>query len=302
MKISQPNLIQELLEKMNMADANPCVIPLSPNQEFGEGELYSEVEKKKLGIRNILGSLNYLVMSTRPDLSLVVNHLARRISCFTEGDFGIMKKILRYLVGTKEAGLVYKAGGGFEPIGYADANFATDHDRKSVSGYVFMIGPCTVMWKTRKQATVAKSTTEAEYIALSGAVSEAIWLKNLLKELGFQFESITIKEDNIGCISLATKAIVKSKVKHIDITQHFIREKVDNGLVKIEYVPTADQLADGMTKALPRDTFYKHLNVLGVDIQLGGSIGKKSVRFQEDDHDENKLQVKRSNQGLVRAK
>jgi hypothetical protein len=285
MKITQKKLIQELLDKTNMQDANPCTTPIGSNQEIGQGEVLSEVEKKELKVRNIVGSLQYLVMSTRPDLAFVVNQLARAQEKFTTGDYQILKRALRYLAGTKDVGLVYRGNKNIQAYGYADANFATCSDRKSITGYVFKIGDCTVTWKSKKQATVAKSTVEAEYTALSLAASEGLWLKNLLEEMGITQEPITIFEDNTGCIALATKAIVKSKVKHIDIAQHFIREKIDNGLLQVKYVPTQDQAADGLTKALPREKFQEQLNAFGMSSQLGGRVrndGTKLIRQQSN--------------------
>src|SRR6202012_5074213 len=151
-------------------------------------------------------------------------------------------------------------------VGYADSDFASDiTDRKSVSGYVFKVYGCTVSWISRKQQTVSLSSTEAEYIALATAASEAIWLRGLLKELNHeQFKPTKIYEDNQASISIAQDPKEHKRMKHIDIKYNFLRDIIATEYIELEYIPSTNQLADIMTKALPIKTFQRLRQALGL--------------------------------------
>ena len=171
-----------------------------------------------------------------------------------------VKRILRYIIGTLNFGLKFSADDK-EPLiyGYSDADWAGDIEtRRSTSGYVFQIGNSTISWCSRKQSSVAKSSAEAEYIALSFATQEAIWLRRLLFDFGYGTESsTTIFEDNQGAIQLTRNPKFHNRTKHIDICYHFVREKVASKEICVAYCPTQDMLADIMTKGLTRVTFEK---------------------------------------------
>ena len=154
-------------------------------------------------------------------------------------------------------------------LGYTDANWAGDVDtRRSTSGYIFKIADGVVSWRSKKQSTVAKSTTEAEYVALSQATQEAIWLRRLLSDLGCKADGPTlIKEDNQGAIQIARNPKFHNRTKHIDMTFHFIREKMASKDIKVEYCSTHDMIADIMTKALPKGRFEKLRSLLNVCLQ-----------------------------------
>jgi hypothetical protein len=172
------------------------------------------------------------------------------------------------LKGTLDYGLLFTSdmNGSDTFYGYSDADWAGDLDtRRSTSGYVFKIGGSTISWSSKKQATVAKSTTEAEYVALSSAAQEAVWLRRLLSEVGFGCQgSTTIYEDNNGAIDLSKNPKHHDRTKHIDIAYHFTREKVLSKELSVEYCHTGDMLADTMTKGLPRVQFQKFRDMLGV--------------------------------------
>lgn len=162
--------------------------------------------------------------------------------------------------------LVYSPNNEIPILGFADADWANDiEDRKSVSGYLFKVYGCCVSWSSKKQQTVATSSSEAEYIALSSAVSEALWLRGLMQDLReIKNETVTIYEDNKGCIGMATNSEIK-RAKHIDIKHHFIRDNVANGYVKIESIRSKDQEADLFTKALEIKRFSDLRYKLGVN-------------------------------------
>ncbi|KXJ77597.1 hypothetical protein RP20_CCG007147 [Aedes albopictus] len=162
--------------------------------------------------------------------------------------------------GTKGTFLKYQRNKDTEPlVGFADADWATDtSDRKSVSGFLFQVYGNTVSWSSKKQTSVATSSSEAEYIALSAGVAEAIWLSGLLADLGVKIaKPVTIYEDNRGCIGMAQNLECK-RAKHIDIKHHFIRDHIASGRILVEPIRTDDQLADIFTKALDTGRF-EHL-------------------------------------------
>lgn len=122
-----------------------------------------------------------------------------------------------------------------------------------------------VSWASRKQSTVSQSSTEAEFVALAKAVSEVKWIVNFLKEIGIDMNKpVTIFEDNISCIKIAEEPREHQRMKHIDIKYCFIHDEIANGIVRIEYIPTTDQLADVMTKGLGKNLFVKHRDGLGL--------------------------------------
>jgi hypothetical protein len=173
---------------------------------------------------------------------------------------------MRYLKGTAHYRL--KLGGGAQVVlsGYCDADWAGDLDeRKSTTGYAFYVGHGLVSWNSKRQPTVALSTAEAEYMAATQAVKEAMWLKQLLSEMGFtQSQGVVIHSDNQGCIALTKNPAYHSRTKHIDIRHHFIRDRVDAGDVELQYCATDDMVADVLTKALAREKHEKHTSTLGL--------------------------------------
>ena len=139
--------------------------------------------------------------------------------------------------------------------GYSDADWAGDkEDRKSTSGSIFLLHGRAISWASKKQTSVALSTIEAEYVALSNASKDACWIKQLLKDLGRPQDEITIKTDSQGAIALTKNPEQHPKTKHIDIRYHFVRDLIEKGVIKLEYCPTADMVADILTKGLPQDT------------------------------------------------
>ena len=152
--------------------------------------------------------------------------------------------------------------------GYSDADWAGNKDtRRSTSGYVFRIGDSTISWSSKKQRTVARSSTEAEYVALSYAAQEAIWLKRLTQSIGMgspEQQPLTIYEDNNSAIDLTKNAKYHNRTKHIDIAHHFVREQVEMNEISVTHCPSKHMIADIMTKGIPRVQFEKLRDGLGV--------------------------------------
>lgn len=178
-----------------------------------------------------------------------------------------MKNVLKYLKSTKNYVLKYQKSGNFDLniSAYADADFAYNiNDRKSISGFLLSLNGILISWKSKKQATVALSSCEAEYVSLTNCVTECIFIKQLLENLlNFNLKPIVIYEDNQSCIKVANTLETK-RSKHIDIKHHFVRDCIENDIVTLKYVPTEHQCADIMTKALPIAKFEHFKEKLGI--------------------------------------
>ena len=176
------------------------------------------------------------------------------------------KRVLRYIKGTLNYGLIYKRNDGLSLYGYTDADWAGDvDDRRSTSGGVFMLGTKCVSWHSRKQNSVTLSTAEAEYVAATHSTTQLMWMRIQLSDLKLKTEfPLMLGCDNQSAISLTKNPIQHSRTKHIDIRYHFIKERVEEGQLKLEFVPTKEQLADILTKPLPNDTFQRLRSRLGV--------------------------------------
>uniref|UniRef100_A0AAV1UB76 RxLR effector candidate protein n=1 Tax=Peronospora matthiolae TaxID=2874970 RepID=A0AAV1UB76_9STRA len=217
--------------------------------------------------RSAVGGIMYLMVATRPDLAAAVGSLSQFSSDPCPTHWQALKRVLRYLQATPNHGLEFTREEGSRICGYTDADWAGDiESRRSTSGYVFMMNGECISWKSQKQRTVALSSTEAEYMALSEATKEAVWLKVLLGELGEMTsdEAIKMYEDNQGSIALAKNPEFHKRTKHIDIRYHFVRKRVESGEVVLEYCPTQDMLADMMTKPIAAVQFENIRDRLGI--------------------------------------
>lgn len=255
--LTQKLLINNLLKKWNHQDCTPSktVIDLGHFKAMQlDRQSITEVDKINQ-FQSIIGSLLYISNCTRPDITFAVNYLCRSMSNPTQSHLTAAKHILRYLKGSINFGIKYHANRNAPLIleGYCDANFANElSDRKSTSGYVFLINGSPVTWKSQKQSTVATSTTEAEYIALYSGTKEAIWLRRFLNELLIpQNQPTKINEDNASCIKISMNPEMHERTKHIDVKYHFIREKIKENAIELVFCPTNDMLADIFTKIEP---------------------------------------------------
>lgn len=263
MKLSQQQYSKDILGKFEMTNCKSSATPMEIKLKLED----SSIDTCEKPYRELVGCLMYISLTTRPDLASTARYFSQFQTKFNDDHFSHAKRMLRYMKGTVPLGLNYildeKSNG---LIGYADSDFGSDiTDRKSVSGYVFKVYGCTVSWISRKQQTVSLSSTEAEYIALATAACEAIWLRGLLKELGHeQLKPTRIYEDNQGCISVAQDPKEHKRMKHIDIKYNFLRDIIAKQFIELEYIPSANQLADIMTKALPIQTFQRIREAIGL--------------------------------------
>jgi len=204
------------------------------------------------GYSNLVGSLLYMSITTRPDIAQAVGVLARYMSKPSSAHYTAAKGVLRYLASTKDLGITYSATGD-TLHGYTDADHAGDLDtRRSTTGYCFINAGGIIPWSSRLQHTVAVSTAEAEYMAAAAGVKEALCIRKLWKDLGLQDpRPLRIYSGNQAAISLLRNAVSSQRSKHIDILYHFARERVAMGDITFEYCTTTQQFADAFTKPVP---------------------------------------------------
>lgn len=266
--LDQTQYIDKILERFNMSDAKPCATPAEP----GISLLKANKEDDSYPYRELTGCLMYLAMTCRPDIGHIASVLSQYNNCYTDEHWKASKRVLRYLKGTKNLCLCYSKGN-TNLIGYVDADWANDkQDRRSYTGLVFKLGGSTITWESRKQQTVALSSTEAEYLALSDGAKEGKYIKALLLELIGKNEPVVIYNDNQSAQKLSENHILNKRTKHIDIRYHFVREAVEEGSILLRYLPTEDMIADIMTKSLSGPKHTKYLTLLGLKYEDAGCI------------------------------
>lgn len=253
--LDQEKYINEILARFRMSDCKPVKTPFEAGMKFND--------KKEEGIcdcpyQEAIGCLLYLAQITRPDISYAVNTLSRFNKNPTAEHWTAVKRIFRYLQGTKNLKLVYTKDGDKNITGYCDADWASDvHDRKSCTGYIFLLQGGPISWRSHKQQTVALSTAEAEYMSMSSAAQEALWLQQLHEELGQeQTKPLVIFSDNQSAIKLSYSNCYLPRTRHIDIRYHFLKDHVNNLKLKFDYIKGEEMLADNLTKGTSAE---KHL-------------------------------------------
>ena len=216
--------------------------------------------------RPILGSVMWGQLATRPDLAFSVSLLARFQSNPGLDHWNALMHVVGYIKNTIDHGLTYSRDSDISPIAYVDADYGGCRDtRRSTSGYVFLMAGGAVTWSSKRQATVALSTVEAEYVAMSRCAQQMLWMHSWLDEASIDYSLPgIIKGDNRGAIALTKNTKDHGKVKHIDIRHHYIRELLESGNIVMEQVSSADNLADLFTKPLPRDHHHRLLSALDI--------------------------------------
>jgi hypothetical protein len=258
---------------MSDATSKPTPFPVGISlSKTGGNELPPDNQYQAL-----VGSLIYLAVNTRPDISHAVGVLSRFMSCPTDRHWEAAKHVLRYLRGTPDLGLTYSGNTPseqqevLEAAMYADADFAADVDkRRSTTGAVMLMQGAAVLWISKLQSIVATSTAEAEYIASATATKEGLWVRKLLGDIYGRVATLNLKVDNQAAIVLISEhtAGKSGRSKHIDLQFNFVSESFQRGEVSVSFVPTAEQRADIFTKQLSGPVFKKHREaVMGVALQ-----------------------------------
>jgi hypothetical protein len=254
-----------------MAECKAVVSPMLSHDNLFDKRLATEKEKLlmlNVPYREAIGALMFLSVRTRPDIAVAVGTLAMHVQQPLPKHWEALKRVLRYLRGSIDDGLVLckVPTSEFNLRIYADADWATNsEDRLSRSGSVSQIGDSTIWWKSRKQTSIAASSCEAEYMALFESAKDAIWLRNLLCEFGFCPGSAptTIFHDNQGSIVWAKEDSLR-KVKHVALRYHFTHNLINAGQIELTYVESKSNRADSLTKPLSGSQFSDSKNVLGV--------------------------------------
>ncbi|KAL0317673.1 UNVERIFIED_CONTAM: Retrovirus-related Pol polyprotein from transposon TNT 1-94 [Sesamum angustifolium] len=238
----QRKYTETLLKKFKMESCKTVTTPLVTGEKYQKEDGSQKVDGSIY--RSLIGSLLYLT-ATRPDIMFATSLLSRFMQSPSQVHYAATKRILRYLRDSDWAGSV--------------------DDMKSTSGYTFSLGSGIFSWASKKQATVAQSSVEAEYIATAAISNQAIWLRRILEDIGEkQEEPTTIYCDNKSAIAITKNSVQHSRTKHIDIKYHSLREATTRGEIELKYCSTEEQLADIFTKALPRNKFEELRMKIGV--------------------------------------
>jgi len=251
--LSQSTYARKMLHKFNLAKCNPVKTPCessihlhkrTPDEESANGELY----------RQMIGSLMFLAQYARPDIAYAVSALSQFNKDPSIHHFRAVKHLLRYIQATKDLSIVFNdnSASATYPLGFSDASYANNpDDRKSTSGMAFFYANGIIYFQSQKQSVIAMSTMESEYMALSDAAKEAIFLLKLLRSLKFNAnQPVLIKTDSESALDHVKNNVKHARTKHIDIRHHFIRSACSDGHVTLQHVPSASQIADVLTKPL----------------------------------------------------
>ncbi|KAK9675528.1 hypothetical protein RND81_11G012900 [Saponaria officinalis] len=262
--ICQRRYAKKLLTRFGMMDSNAVKNPIVSGTKLRKDDGNERVDETQY--KQVVGSLMYLIVS-RPDLMYGVSLISRFSARPTKSHWLAAKRILRYIKGTTDLGVFYRKGeSNFKLLAFTDSDYAGDlDDRRSTSGFVFMLGYGAISWGSKKQPVVALSTTEAEYIAAALCACQCIWLRRVLKKIGLEEKTGTvIMCDNSSTIQLSKNPVFHGKSKHIDVKFHFLRDLVNDGIVNLSYCASENQVADIMTKPLKLEQFEKLRSMLRV--------------------------------------
>ena len=227
--------------------------------------------------RKLVGGLQYLSL-TRPDVSFAVNRLSQYMHSPTELHWTALKRVLRYLKNTIFHGLFLHKGTPLQLRAFSDFDWGGNRDDgRSTTAYLIYLGSNAISWKSSRQKTVSRSSSEAEYKAIANTTADILWIQNLLHELGIKLSiSPSLFCDNTGATYLCANPVFHSRMKHVSLDYHFVRECVANGNLHVHHISTKDQLADVLTKALSRHQFTVLRSKIGVS--NGASILRGRVK------------------------
>ncbi|PRQ19007.1 putative RNA-directed DNA polymerase [Rosa chinensis] len=255
----------ELAEEVYMSlPPGPVDTPIEQNHCLAEYP--NQVPTDRARYQRLVGRLIYLA-HTRPDVAYAVSVVSQFMHNPSESHMDAVMRILKYLTSAPGRGVMFsKHNNILEVCGFTDADWAGNiTDRRSTSGYFTFVGGNLVTWKSKKQKVVARSSAEAEYRGMAHGVCELLWLRNLLRDLGFKLKStMQLYCDNKAAIDISQNLVQHDRTKHVEVDRHFIKEKLDAKIMSFPFVPTEEQLADILTKGVSRKAFYDSLSKLGM--------------------------------------
>jgi hypothetical protein len=281
-RLSQRAYSKQILERFHMSDAKPRTTPLPLGITLSIDDMPKTKDElqdmKGIPYREALGLLMWLQVATRPDLLYAVNVLSRFANNPGQAHWNAMKHTLAYLKDTLDYGISYRWDTSLRPYGYVDADYAGDKDgHRSMEGHIFFVAQGPVSWASKQQNTVALSTVEAEFMAFTRAIQQAIWMTKFMGKIGLpQATPVNIFADNTGAIANTANYKNHSRTKHIDIRYHFTKEKVASGEIAFTYIPSSDNLADILTKPLPKEAILRCCSGIGL---LPGSTSPKQGEY-----------------------
>ena len=272
--LSQRAYVDRVLERFSMQLCKPGIDPVCKGDKLSLAQCpQSDIEKaqmKNIPYASALGSIMYAQVCTRPDIAFATGLLGKYQSNPGHDHWVAAKKVMRYLKRTKDYMLIYKHVQDLQLVGYSDSNFAGCQDeKKSTTGYIFKLAGGAVSWKSEKQKLIASSTMQAEFVACFSATTQAIWLRNLIKELTvFDFVDRPIQlycDSNSAVLFINNNRGLKGS-KHMEVKYLTIKEKVQNGDVAVEHISTDDMIADPLTKGLRPCVFERHVINMGLGV------------------------------------
>lgn len=264
--LHQKKYIEDLLQSYGMKECKSIETLMQPGLQL----IGSKPPNTNYEFQEIIGSLLFLARCTRPDITYAVHYLSRFFASYDTVHWQAAKKILQYLQGTKELGILYPSAekGDLGLIGFVDADYGSDKmSRKSTTGCLIHFNGAPVIWLSKRQTCIALSSTESEYIALAQAGKKAVWLERLYSELNLPYIKegpICVKTDSQSAMKLAKNLEYHDKTKHIDIRHHYIRWLVATNQVELDHIPDTVQPADILTKSVGKDTFVKKRAIMGM--------------------------------------
>ena len=264
--IDQTAYIKKFLQEYDMGDAHPVATPIDGYSSLTPSDA-TEPRTNQREYQKRIGSLMYAMVATRPDIAYAVGKLSQYCQDSAAKHRAALDRIFRYLKKTTDLALLYDNSVG--PISYADASYGDDvSDRKSTYGNTLLIENAAVTWASKKQRTVASSIVEAEYVFMCQTGKNIVWATRWINELRLREmlnnSPIQLLGDNQGAISLIKNSEHHSRIKHIDVQYHYVREIAKDGLIKSNYVPISDMIADILTKPIKPAIFLHFRNKLGL--------------------------------------
>jgi len=264
--LDQVQYLQTVLERCGMQNAKAVPTPLPAG--YAPTKSLDKAANPELRSRyqTVIGSLLYLMLGTRPDISFAVTKMAQFAANPTEDHLKHALYICRYVIGTPNYHLTYNGAGGQGLSACTDSDWASDvNTRRSTSGYFIKLAGGLISWTTKAQKTVALSSTEAEYMALSDCSRQVVWMHTLMGELGYSLKPIPICGDNQGSIFIASNPVTEQRSKHIDIRYHYVREVISQKYARVFFINGDNNPADMFTKNLGSVKFLKFRGELGLE-------------------------------------
>ena len=276
--ITQTAYINTLLERHGHADAYCTATPMESDAHHVKAATTYQANASTIReYQTMIGGIMFAMLCTRPDIAFAVATLSKFAQNPSPAHMAGVRRVLRYLRATDKLGIRYAST---DPptqqpqlIGYTDSDWAADRDdRKSISGYAFLLCGGAISWQAKKQQTAALSTVEAEYLAAAAAAKEALWWRNQLAGLGHDMsQPTTLLCDNLGTIALTKNPVHHASTKHIDLRYHFIRDHVEKRVLRLQHIRTTDMAADILTKPLSGEKHIITANLLGMPLTTSSS-------------------------------